>query len=227
MLRTEEIREGMTVRTLDGEKLGKILSIQPSFLIVEKGLFFPKDYEVPIELASEVREGDLWLSATRDEFRADEGYVGGRASLGATSREASAGESWRAGEEARIPLAEEELEARKLSREAGEVRVRKDVVTEKRSIDVPVTREEVHVERVPASASAQPGEGAFEEKTISVPVHEEEVEVTKRPRVREELRVSKTSKQQEQRVEGEVRREEARVDRTDDQLRGRGEPEPD
>jgi stress response protein YsnF len=34
--------------------------------------------------------------------------------------------------------------------------------------------------------------------------------------VREEVRVSRTATQQERRVEGDVRREEARIDRTDE-----------
>jgi uncharacterized protein (TIGR02271 family) len=91
------------------------------------------------------------------------------------------------------------------------VAVRKEVVTEHRQIDVPVTKEEVHVERIPASG-ATPAPGGFEEKEIRVPVREEEVEVTKRPRVREEVRVSKTARQEERRVEGDVRREEARIE---------------
>ncbi|HYG66738.1 MAG TPA: DUF2382 domain-containing protein, partial [Anaeromyxobacteraceae bacterium] len=53
---------------------------------------------------------------------------------------------------------------------------------------------------------------AFQEKTISVPVHEEEVEIRKRPRVREEVRVSKTREQVEHRAGADVRREEAKID---------------
>jgi uncharacterized protein (TIGR02271 family) len=81
-------------------------------------------------------------------------------------------------------------------------------------------REEVRVERVPASASTAASPDAFREETISVPVREEEVEVTKRPRVREEVRVTKTPHVEERRVEGEVRREEARVERTGTADRG-------
>ena len=46
-----------------------------------------------------------------------------------------------------LELKEERLHARTTPVEAGEVRVRKDVVTEHRTIDVPVHREEVVVER--------------------------------------------------------------------------------
>jgi uncharacterized protein (TIGR02271 family) len=126
-----------------------------------------------------------------------------------------------------MQLSEEELEARKRVREAGEVAVRKEVITEHRQLDVPVTREEVHVERVPATASSSaPREGTFEQEELRVPVREEDVEVTKRPRVREEVRVSKTARQEERRVEGDVRREEARIEGEGD-VRGYDAPPDD
>jgi uncharacterized protein (TIGR02271 family) len=225
MIGNGELRDGMKVRTRDGHELGKIIRSDAQVLLIEKGFFFPKDYEVPISLVSEVRDGEAWLSATRDELTLE----GGQASLGGTAGEErleDRGERWRGdspggAEEQRLTLSEEELQARKRVRDTGEVRVTKDVVTERRQVDVPVMREEVHVERVPASASSEVAPDAFREETISVPVREEEVEVTKRPRVREEVRVSKTPHVEERRVEGEVRREEARVERTDDDERGR------
>src|SRR5215211_5275790 len=51
----------------------------------------------------------------------------------------------------RLQLREEELLATKERVKAGEVRVRKDVVTEEKSVEVPVTREEAVVERHPVS----------------------------------------------------------------------------
>ncbi|HEY0582991.1 MAG TPA: DUF2382 domain-containing protein, partial [Chloroflexota bacterium] len=47
----------------------------------------------------------------------------------------------------RMQLREEELTARTTPVETGHVTVGKDVVSEQRTIDVPVTREEVYVER--------------------------------------------------------------------------------
>jgi uncharacterized protein (TIGR02271 family) len=201
-----ELTQGMKVKSSDGASLGKIIRIEPEFFIVEKGFFFPKDFEISIALVSSIRDDECWLSLSREDLER-EGR--GEASFAQT-------DELREGEQ-RMELSEEELEARKRVREAGEVAVRKEVVTERRQVDVPVTKEEVHVERVPASAS-QPSGGAFEEKEIRVPIREEEVEVTKRPRVREEVRVSRTARQDERRVEGDVRREEAKIE-------GKGEVE--
>jgi uncharacterized protein (TIGR02271 family) len=226
MMGTGELREGMKVRSADGRDLGKIVRFDVQMLLIEKGFFFPKDYEIPVSLVSDVRDGDAWLSITEDELKRDQSRwsetdtsyraTGDWAGAGGT-RAATERYGTRERETERLTLSEEELEAQKTMREAGEVRVHKEVHTEHRQMDVPVTREEVHVERVPASASTTPDAGAdFREKTISVPVREEEVEIRKRPKVREEVRVSKTPHVEERRVEGEVRREDAKIDRTDD-----------
>jgi uncharacterized protein (TIGR02271 family) len=227
-----EVTQGMKVRSSDGADLGKIIRVEPGFFLVEKGFFFPKDYSIPRALVQDVREGECWLSVSRVELeREGDELSGGGGERGADTGEAGGGyaEASRGAArgarhegEQRMQLSEEELEARKRVREAGEVAIRKDVVTERRQIEVPVTKEEVHVERVPASQASGVGRDAFKEETIRVPVREEEVEVTKRPRVREEVRVSKTATQEERRVEGEVRREEARVERTDPDAGTRG-----
>src|SRR5512135_3224139 len=67
----------------------------------------------------------------------------------------------------RIQVREEELQAQKQTVEAGAVRVRKEVVTEHRTIEVPVQREEVVIER-----HAPTGEPIEE---IRIPVSEEQV----------------------------------------------------
>lgn len=209
-----DLREGMKVRSSDGTSLGKIVQLAGDSMIIEKGFFFPKDYTCDMRYVSEVRDDEVWLSASDDMLRRGELATG--ASTMGTAVGTSRTEATAAGttEELRVPLHEEELTAEKRTRDAGAVRVRKEVVTEHKTVDVPVTREEVHVERVPASASsaADVERDAFQEKTISVPVHEEEVEITKRPRVREEVRVTKSREQVEQRAEAEVRREEAKID---------------
>jgi len=92
-------------------------------------------------------------------------------------------------EELRVQRSEEELRTGTREREAGEVRVRKQVHTEREQVRVPKRREEVSVERVPVN---EEGTGAeIGEDEASVPVVEEEVVVEKRPVVKEEIRVRK------------------------------------
>jgi hypothetical protein len=80
---------------------------------------------------------------------------------------------------------------------------------------VPVTREEVVIERRPVNRrpSDRPiGEG----ETIEVPVREEVVDVEKRAVVYEEVEIGKRAVQDTERVTETVRREEARIDREGD-----------
>lgn len=206
-VRREDIREGMKVRSSDGETLGKVLSLGDSTFIIEKGFFFPKDYEARYDQVSDIRDGEIWVSRSGAEYGTE---YGAESRLGEERGAELRGAS--ATEETRIPLAEEELIAEKRANKAGEVRVTKEVITEQKEISVPVTREEVRVERVPASASTQVEEGAFEERSVSVPVYEEEVEIRKRPVVREEVRVAKTTHEEQERATADVRREEARIE---------------
>jgi uncharacterized protein (TIGR02271 family) len=118
----------------------------------------------------------------------------------------------RAAERDTMALREEQLQARKQSVEAGQVSLGKDVVEERRSVDVPVKREEVFIDRHPVDrpAADQPIDDSG--KTIDVPVRQEQVEVSKQPVVYEEVGVGKREVTEQQKVSDSVRREEARID---------------
>jgi uncharacterized protein (TIGR02271 family) len=103
-------------------------------------------------------------------------------------------------DELRVQRTEEELSAGTREREAGEVRVRKEVRTDSETVEVPIRREEVHVDRVPLEGEVAT-EAEIGDEEVSVPVTEEEVVVEKRPVVKEEVRIRK-----------DVRREEIDVD---------------
>jgi uncharacterized protein (TIGR02271 family) len=118
--------------------------------------------------------------------------------------------------ELRVQRTEEELAAGTREREAGELRVRKNVRTERESVEVPTRHEEVSVERVPLSGEAS--EAEIGEGEVNVPVTEEEVVVSKRPVVKEEVRIRKDVVEDTQIVEEDVRREE--IDVEDETTRG-------
>jgi uncharacterized protein (TIGR02271 family) len=121
-------------------------------------------------------------------------------------------------DELRVQRSEEELLAGTREREAGSVRVRKRVRTDRERLEVPIRREEVSVERVPASGEASEAQiGAGE---VSVPVVEDEVVVQKKPVAKEEIRVRKDVVHERQIVEEDVRREEVEIE--DDTRHRRG-----
>ena len=121
-------------------------------------------------------------------------------------------------DELRVQRSEEELVAGTREREAGALKVRKRVRTDRERVEVPTRREEVSVERVPVSGEAT--EAQIGEDEVSVPVVEDEVVVQKKPVVKEEIRVRKDVVHKRQIVEEDVRREE--VDIEDDTRRRRG-----
>ena len=116
--------------------------------------------------------------------------------------------------EARMTLSEEELAVGKRQHAAGEVEIEKDVETRHVRESVPVTHEEVIVERRPATGmSASP---RIEEGEIRVPVSEEELVVDKRTVPKEELVVRKQEVTEEETVEADLRSERAEVHREGD-----------
>lgn len=111
----------------------------------------------------------------------------------------------------RLTLREERLSATTRNVQAGEVTLRKAVVTEERSIDVPVTHEEVVIERHAVTGRAAVN-ADFKDETISVPVYDEKVVVEKNAVVTEEISLGKRAVTETQHVTDTVRREEAVVE---------------
>ncbi|GAC1633086.1 MAG: YsnF/AvaK domain-containing protein [Ktedonobacteraceae bacterium] len=114
-----------------------------------------------------------------------------------------------------LRLREEQLNVNKERVQSGEVSVGKNVIEEQKTINVPVTHEEVYVERRDVTGNvtedATPiGEG----ESIRVPVSEERVNVSKDTVVTGEVSVGKRAVQENQQVTDTVRREEARLDQT-------------
>ena len=117
----------------------------------------------------------------------------------------------------RVLRSEEELRAGTREREAGAVNVRKTVRTDRESVEVPISHEEVSVERVPLSGEAS--ETEIGEEEVEVPVVQEEAVVSKKPVVKEEVRIRKDVVEETEVVEEDVRREE--IDVEDDTTRNR------
>lgn len=151
-------------------------------------------------------QGDTETGEFREHGRDDEG-VG-----------QSHGDDLEDRDELRVQRSEEELRAGTREREAGSMRVRKRVRTDRERIEVPVKHEEVTVERVPVSGEAT--EAQIGEDEVEVPVTEEEVVTDKRAVAKEEVRIRKDVVEDTEVVEDDVRREE--IDVEDATERGRG-----
>lgn len=108
-----------------------------------------------------------------------------------------------------IEVREEDLDARTREVERGAVHVDKHVVEEQQSLEVPVTEEEVHIER---RSVDRPADGTdLEDTHIDIPLRGEEVEVSKSARVVEEIDIDKTQREHTETVSDTVRREEVDI----------------
>lgn len=109
-----------------------------------------------------------------------------------------------------LQLHEERLRTEKHQRSAGDVEVRKEVITEHKTVQVPVEREEVVITRKPVAGKAAAGDIRAEE--IRIPVKEETVEVKKETVLKEEVSVGKRKVTDTQTVEADLKREEVKVE---------------
>lgn len=115
----------------------------------------------------------------------------------------------------KLRLREEQLDVSKNKVQTGEVEVRKEIIEEQKTINVPVSHEEIVIERraVNNDSTATP---IGSDETIRIPVSEEQVEVHKNTVVTGEVDIHKREVQGTEQVKDTVKREEARVDKSGD-----------
>lgn len=111
-----------------------------------------------------------------------------------------------------LKLREEQLNVAKQNVQTGEVELRKDVITEQKTINVPVTHEEVYIERRVVNDGQVDATPIGEDETISVPVSEERVNVSKNTVVTGEVAIGKRAVEETQQVADTVKHEEVRVE---------------
>ena len=221
------------IATLDGDRGFVEVSRQKS--VVKAGPAFDDDREVTPEYEEQVRsyyglEGTQEASEKQGGYGAhygdSEGEHPGEVGPGMMMGDTESGEFRGHGreqeglrqsgsdledeDELRVKRSEEELRAGTRERDAGALKVRKRVVTERERMEVPTRREEVTVDRVPVEGEATETEIGDEE--VRIPVTEEEVVVEKRPVVKEEVRIRKDVVEDTEVVEEDVRREEVDID---------------
>ncbi|AUM98377.1 hypothetical protein CF060_12575 [Clostridium botulinum] len=113
-------------------------------------------------------------------------------------------------DEGRLTLHKEELDINKSNVPKGEVELSKEIVEEQKTVDVPVTHEEVVIERraIDNEASDTP---ISDEESIRIPVSEEQINVDKHTLVTGEVSAHKREAQDTRRVDESLKREEARI----------------
>ncbi|EMF0085765.1 DUF2382 domain-containing protein [Enterococcus hirae] len=113
-----------------------------------------------------------------------------------------------------IQLKEEQLDVNTHDVTTGEVDIHKHVVNDTKTVEVPVKREEIVIERKPVNAEASDNisDDSLEDETITILLKEEQIDVNKHTVVREEVGIHKKEHEDMKQVTEEVSREELDID---------------
>lgn len=115
-------------------------------------------------------------------------------------------------ENGKLTLHQEELDINKNKVQTGEVTLSKEIVEENKTVDVPVTREEVVIERKSLNNEASDAQITSGE-TIRIPVSEEQVQIGKHTVTTGEVSAYKRETQETQTINETLKKEEARIDK--------------
>jgi uncharacterized protein (TIGR02271 family) len=204
-------------RGKNDEDLGEVQEVEDTYVLVQKGLINKERFHIPQDEV-ESYDGDvLRFKLSEDEIRSK--YLGDvDPSISSTSDNDNAnyvGEENKAGldesESARFPLAEEKLNVSKRDVTYKEATLIKEPIIETKTVEVPLTYEELIVERRPPTEATtsqhqlKPPVNTREE--IKIPLKREEVEVKKEPYVKEEVVLKKKRVTEKKTITEEVKGE--------------------
>ena len=228
---------GGDVRTTSGDKIGSIGQIyvdestgEPSWVTVRTGFFGMSESFVPLEGATDNGK-DIMVNYDKDtvkdapridadrQLSPDEeetlyAHYGMTSGSGHRDRDKKGHTSGTKTDEA-MTVSEERLRVGTEKRERGRARLRKYVVTENVTKTVPVSHEEVRVEREPitdANVGAAKSGPDISEEEHEVVLHEERPVVEKDVVPTERVRLTKETSTHDETVSGEVRKEQVDTD---------------
>lgn len=229
------------LQDVDGRKVGNVKNVfqddatgRPEWLSVQTGMMGSKETFVPVSGAEVV--GDHVESPYEKDFIKHAPDVdvdaGGHISASEERRlydyysiepgrrqqqEPARGDS-------AMTRSEEQLHVGKETRESGHAKLHKYVVTEEQQMTVPVSHEEVRVEREPITEenrdAAMRGP-EISEAEYDMTLHEEEPVVSKETVPMERVRATKETRTEQRTVGGQVRKEHIELEEEDTDDRGR------
>lgn len=174
---------------VDDSDFGEVQELGQNYVLTEKGTLSKHKYYIPKYLVQGFDGDTLWFNASESDL------VGWKRNSAPDYDEYTRykkSEEIPPDVETRIPLIEERLNVSKRT-STSEATITKEPVTETKTVEVPVTHEELTVERRPASESSRATtERPVQSKTdTKVQLTREDVQVTKEPYVKEEVVVKK------------------------------------
>ncbi len=175
-------------RGTNDEDFGEVQDIQGNYVLVQKGLINKEKFYIPKDRA-ESYDGDV-LRFRISEQELSQFQHEPPSTWDSDSTQETTTYERDTTEEEHIPLTEERLDVSKTSEE-NQATVTKKPVTESKTVEVPLTREEVSIERRPASGQTEAQSPIQSEQEIKIPLKREEAQVSKKPYVKEEAVIKK------------------------------------
>ncbi len=203
-------------RGKNDEDLGKVQEVGDTYVLVQKGLISKEKFYIP---QSEVEgyDGDvLRFKISEDDIRSK--YLGDMPPSVSSSVDDNTNNNeeeniakQEESESTRVPLVEEKLNVSKREVTYKEATLIKEPATETKTVEVPVTHEELIVERRPPTEATtsqdelKPPVTTREE--IKIPLKREEFEVKKEPYVKEEAVIKKKRVEERKTITEDVKSE--------------------
>jgi uncharacterized protein (TIGR02271 family) len=176
-------------RGTNDEDFGEVQDIQGNYVLVQKGLINKEKYYIPKDQA-ESYDGDVLRFRISEQELSQFQHEPPSTWDSDSTQETTTYERDTNEEEDHIPLTEERLDVSKKSRE-NQATVTKKPVRETKTVEVPLTREEVSIERRPATGQTEAQSPIQSEQEIKIPLKREEAQVSKKPYVKEEAVIKK------------------------------------
>jgi uncharacterized protein (TIGR02271 family) len=171
---------------VDDSDFGEVQEVGQHYVLTQKGMVNKEKFYIPKYLAQGYDGNTLWFNASNNEL---EGWMRD------SPPDYNEYTRYRTPEapaeiETRIPVIEERMQvSKRVAME--EATITKEPMTETKTVEVPVTHEEITVERRPASGTTTSERPSATKTEIKVPLSKEEVVVTKEPYVKEEVVIKK------------------------------------
>ncbi|MGN6709876.1 MAG: YsnF/AvaK domain-containing protein [Candidatus Nitrosocosmicus sp.] len=180
-------------RGVNNEDLGEVQEVTDGYVLVQKGLINKEKFYIPLDQAKSYDGSVLLFGISEDEIKSR--YMSDLPpppqsfTKDASSRiQRSEGQQE---ENTKIPLTDEKLDVSKENQDS-EIKITKEPIKETKTVQVPLTHEEVTIQTRPPSGNTKAETPVSSTQDIHIPVKKEEIgEVSKTPYVKEEAVVKK------------------------------------
>jgi uncharacterized protein (TIGR02271 family) len=196
-------------RGSNDEDLGEVQEAGQNYVLVQRGMINKDKFYIPKDQV-ESYDGDVLRFKISEEDAKSRFLRDSPPPSPSSSANEGLSAARKAEETTTVPITEERLDASKRE-STREATITKEPVTETKTVEVPVTHEEISVERRPASGSTAAEKPVQSRTETKVPLKQEEVQVTKQPYVKEEVSVKKKPVTEKRTVSEQVTSEKVKV----------------